>query len=386
MMLCYKKTKHNNRVSGEKAGRTLEWLIIFGATILAALAGMVYLTACVGRFGFVKKLAGGSKWGRRAIALALLAAAFAALTLCMSMVNAVVVFLHEVLFFLLFGLLARIVRRRTGREVRSYWQGWLALGVSAVYLAVGFYLCHHVWQKDYALQTEKELGTLKIALIADSHLGTTFDGEGFARHLKTIEAQSPDLLVIAGDFVDDGTKRDDMLRACHALGETSFPYGVWYAYGNHDEGYFGRRDFTAEELEEALRQNGVHVLADAYETVDDRLIVAGRRDSSMGPRKNMDALLADADTGKYILVIDHEPNDYENEAASPADLVLSGHTHGGQLIPITYVGKWFGLLDRVYGHETRQGTDFIVTSGISDWEILFKTGTRSEYVILSVEG
>ena len=73
-----------------------------------------------------------------------------------------------------------------------------------------------------------------------------------------------------------------------------------------------------------------------------------------------------------------------NEAASAADLVVSGHTHGGQLFPATYVGEWFGINDRTYGHENRNGTDFIVTSGISDWEIQFKTGTKSEYVMIDV--
>ena len=364
----------------------MEWLIIFGAAMLAFLLGLAYLTVCVGRFAFIQKLSGGSKWRRGAISLVVLAAAFALLTLCMSPINAGIVFLHVVIFFLLFGLVMRLVRRLTKKESRIYWQGLLALGVSVLYLTVGYVLCHHVWQKDYTLQTDKQLGTLKVALLADSHLSTTFDGEGFARHLQTIEAQSPDMLVIAGDFVDDGSKRGDLLRACEALGEMQLPYGVWYAYGNHDEGYFGNRDFTAAELEEALLRNGVHILADQYEAVDDRLIVAGRLDSSLGPRKDMASLLAGADTSKYILILDHEPNDYANEANSPADLVLSGHTHGGQLIPITYVGKWFGLLDRVYGYERRQGTDFIVTSGISDWEILFKTGTRSEYVMITIEG
>jgi hypothetical protein len=98
----------------------------------------------------------------------------------------------------------------------------------------------------------------------------------------------------------------------------------------------------------------------------------------------MDELLDGVDPNKYIIVLDHEPNDYDNEAASAADLVVSGHTHGGQLIPITYVGEWFGINDRTYGHENRNGTDFIVTSGISDWEIQFKTGTKSEYVIIEI--
>lgn len=364
----------------------MEWLIIFGAVIAALLLGAAYLTACIGRFDFVQKLSGQRKWRRRWISLLILTAAFAVLAWALSPINAVVVLLHAVVFFLLFGLGLRIARRHGKKPIQDRWQGWLALGVTAVYLAVGYGLCHHVWQKDYALQTEKEIGTLRIALIADSHLGTTFDGEGFARHMKTIEAQQPDLLVIAGDFVDDGTKRSDLLRACRALGETAFPYGVWYAYGNHDEGYFRGRDFTGAELAQALRDNGVHVLADETETVDGRLTIAGRLDATYPARMEMDTLLAGVDTDNYILVIDHEPNDYENEARSPADLVLSGHTHGGQLIPITYVGKWFGMLDRVYGYENRQGTDFIVTSGISDWELLFKTGTRSEYVIITVSG
>ncbi len=82
-------------------------------------------------------------------------------------------------------------------------------------------------------------------------------------------------------------------------------------------------------------------------------------------------------------MMDHQPNDYANEAGY-ADLVVSGHTHGGQLIPIGIIGKLIGAFDRAYGWEKRDGTDFIVTSGISDWAILFKTGTKSEYLIINV--
>ena len=361
------------------------WLIILGAVLAAALAGAVYLTACIGHFRFVRKLSGGKKLRNRGISFLILAAVFAALAAWLSFFNAVIVFLHAAVFFLLTGLVFRVFPHLRGREFRVNWQGLLALGLTVAYLAAGYILCHHVWRKDYRLRTDKEVGTLTIALIADSHLGTTFDGEGFARHLKTIAAQSPDLLMIAGDFVDDSTKREDMFRACEALGEADFPLGVWYVYGNHDRGYSRSQGF-AMELESLLLENGVHVLADAYETVDDRLIVAGRKDRSFASRESMDELLSGADTDKYVVVLDHQPNDYEEEARSPADLVLSGHSHGGQLIPITYAGKWLGMLDSVYGHENRQGTDFIVTSGISDWELQFKTGTRSEYVIITVEG
>ena len=91
------------------------------------------------------------------------------------------------------------------------------------------------------------------------------------------------------------------------------------------------------------------------------------------------------DTSKYIIIMDHQPTDYDNESNTAVDLVLSGHTHGGQLFPFNNAGKLFGLSDSIYGHTHLNGTDFIVTSGISDWALLFKTGTKSEYVIINVK-
>lgn len=54
------------------------------------------------------------------------------------------------------------------------------------------------------------------------------------------------------------------------------------------------------------------------------------------------------------------------------------------MFPINIISYLSGVNDRIYGHENREGTDFIVTSGISDWDILFKTGTKSEYVIIDI--
>ena len=364
----------------------MRWRLEIGAAMAVVGIALVYLTVCVGRFRFVQKLSGGKK-GRRILLSAVFTAAFVLLlSAFMSAVNVIVVLLHLLLFFLLFGLIVRIAERVRGKKFRLNWQGLLALGCCAVWLTAGYVLCHEVRQKDYMLETDKELGTLRVALIADSHLGTTFDGEGFAEQLAVIAAQEPDLLVITGDFVDDSSTRADLVRACEALGETEFPYGVWYVYGNHDRGYGRGRGFTAGELEELLLQNGVHVLKDEAVLVDGRFYVAGRLDASFGQRLSAGELLAGLDADKYIIVLDHQPGDYENESRTAADLVLSGHTHGGQLIPINRAGEWLGVNDRTYGHERREGTDFIVTSGISDWELLFKTGTRSEYVVITVRG
>ena len=84
--------------------------------------------------------------------------------------------------------------------------------------------------------------------------------------------------------------------------------------------------------------------------------------------------------------MDHQPCDYQAQENAGVDLVLSGHTHGGQLIPIGLINPLVSENDKVYGHEKRGDTNFIVSSGISDWEVLFKTGCRSEYVVIEVKG
>lgn len=359
------------------------WAIIAAAVLAAAIAGVVYMTACVGRFGIIKSLAGEKKWLKNLISMGVIAVIFVILSFAMTAINAIIVLLNEVLFFLFFGAVMKIAGAVTGKEFTVNWQGWLAIGASVIYLGIGWWLLHNVWQKNYNLTTDKNV-KLNIAMFADSHIGTTFDGEGFAEHMKTIKQQRPDILFIVGDLVDDSSNKADLQRACEALGSLNLKYGVWYVYGNHDKGYYNSRDFSAEELEDILKQNGIHVLADEYELVDDSFYVVGRKDKSDEDRKSMEELMKGLDTSKYIIVLDHQPGDYDSEAASGADLVLSGHTHGGQLFPVTYVGEWFNINDATYGYERRNDTDFIVTSGISDWELKFKTGTRSEYVMINV--
>ena len=118
------------------------------------------------------------------------------------------------------------------------------------------------------------------------------------------------------------------------------------------------------------------------------LWIVGRKDRSeeqrSGGRQSAEALLSAVDRNGYIVILDHQPHDFDGEAAAGADLVLSGHTHGGQFFPFNRVGQWLGENALSYGHERRQGTDFIVSSGISNWTFQFKTGCRSEIVLITL--
>jgi len=365
------------------------WGLIFAVIIIAALGGFVYLCSRVYRFSFWEKILP-KRLPRMAVSCVPVVLALLVLSLSLGIMNAIIALLVLIAFWLLSDLAVWIIGRVRRKKFVRNWAAVPAVLASVIYLAVGWGLAHHVWITEYTVQTEKEVGSLRVALFADSHVGATFDGEGFAEQMTRIQEQNPDIVIIAGDFVDDDTSKADMVTACKALGTLQTTYGVFFAFGNHDKGYYDSRDYTGDDLKAELFANGVTVLEDEAVLVDNRFYIVGRQDRSEiergEGRAEISDLIAPLDPSKFFLIVDHQPNDYEKESEAGADLVLSGHTHGGQLFPVTYVGEWFGANDRTYGYERRGNSQFIVTSGISDWAIAFKTGTRSEFVMIDVQG
>lgn len=307
--------------------------------------------------------------------------------------NAIVCILHLIIFWLISDGIFTLIKKRRKKSLKRYYAGAVALVFTIGYLGSGWYLAHHVWETDYQIQTDKEVGSLRVAVFADSHVGTTFHGEGFAEHMKTIEEQHPDVVLIVGDFVDDDTTKEDMIACCKALGELDTTYGVYYVFGNHDKGYYPPeyRGYDGNDLIVELEKNQVHVLQDEVELIADKFYIIGRQDKSeeyAEKRATMEELTANLDPDKFSIVLDHQPQDYAAQQNVNVDLVLSGHTHGGQLFPLMTIENLTKMTpdDRVYGYEQRENTNFIVTSGISDWAIKFKTGCKSEYLMIDIEG
>lgn len=367
------------------------WLIIAGLVLLASVGGFIYLTAGFHRFGFMKKLGEDHKissWLISAAAIAVMGGIWGLINIW----SVMIVLIHLFFFWLGADAVSAFISRCRKKKPKRNYAGAAALLVTTVYLSIGWFLAHAVVRTDYDLQTDKSIGSqgLRIALVADSHLGITLDGDQFARQMKRINEDEPDMVIVAGDFVDDDSERKDMVRACEAIGNIKTKYGVFYSLGNHDKGYFSSgRDFTIDDVISELEKNGVTVLMDEAVMIDENICIIGRKDKSeeaSGGRKTMAELTAGMPEKSYKIVIDHQPNDYAAEAAGGADLVLSGHTHGGHIFPAGYIGVLIGANDRAYGTERRDGTDFVVTSGISGWAIPFKTGCKSEYVLIDVEG
>lgn len=361
------------------------WLLFFIFFFAAAIGCVVYLITRVHRFTVIARLAE----KHRVLSWFASAAAVASIGLFafINVWTVIVVLLHLAAAWGICDFAAFIVRKASKRDIGYDIQGAAAILICAVYLGVGWYNAHHVSVTEYKFETEKDIGDgIRIVEIADAHLGMTLDGEGFARQMERLNEYGPDAVVIVGDFVDDDSKLEDLVRACRALGELETKYGVYFVYGNHDDGYYRSRDFDPARLRAQLVSSGVRILEDESVLVDDLFYIIGRKDRSAGNREGASALTAELDREKYMIMLDHQPNDYDAESESGADLVLSGHTHGGHMFPAGYIGLAMGSNDLVYGTQTTGATNFVVTSGISGWAIPFKTGTFSEFVVIDVAG
>lgn len=358
------------------------WRLLMIALFFIALLDAVYVVCRFHKFALIHRIA---KKNRLLAWLAcLLPVAVCALFLLINVYAAVIVFIHLALIWMLADLIGWVIKKRARRSFRRYWAGLVALCITAVYLGIGWFNAHHVFISRYTFTSDKLSSPLRVALVSDSHLGITLSGDTFAREMERLQQYAPNVLLLAGDFVDDDSSREDMLAACDALGRFDAPFGVYFIYGNHDKGYFNYRNFSTAELDDALLRNHVVILEDASVLLDDRFYIIGRQERTERSRASMPALTDGLDASKYMILLDHQPNDYAAEAASPVDLVLSGHTHGGHIFPAGQIGLLMGSNDRRYGAETRNGTAFVVTSGISGWAIPFKTGTFSETVVIDI--
>lgn len=364
-------------------------MLFLALTILLCLlflAGLVYLISRFHRFRIIQEIQEKNKrlsWFLAAVPLLLIIVVF-----LFSPYVAVIGTLHLLAFWGVGDLIAFLIRKGTKKTFRYDFLGIGVVLFTCIYLGFGWHFAHHVYETDYVVDTDKHLSSdsVRVVLIADSHLGEILSGDDFAREMERIEAVHPDLLIIAGDFVDDDSDRANMEKACRALGTLETTYGIYLTFGNHDEGYFeGSRDFTLQDLRDELEKNHVTVLEDETVLINDELYLIGRKDRSEENRMPIEALTVPLDQSKYMLVIDHQPNDYQNEADANVDLVVSGHTHGGHIFPAGYIGVWIGANDAFYGLEQRGNTDFIITSGISGWAIPLKTGAISEYVVIDIQ-
>ena len=359
------------------------FLLMLTITLVVLIPVNIYIGIQVHKLDFVKKIK--NKYLRL-----LASSTFFIITIILLLidsVNANFIVLH--FFFILFigeiiysivCMFKRKVKLKNGPELTLL----ISLLFTVVYLSYGYYVAHHVVETHYDVVATKDLGVenFRIVQVTDSHIGATMDGDKFYKYMLDINETNPDIVVITGDFIDDSTTDKDLKRACEGLGALKTKYGVYYIFGNHDKGFFKNR---SQILREELEKNNVKILEDTGLDIVGNIYLYGRKDRQISTRKTAQDIMQEIDPNKYVIVLNHQPTDYDNESEAKIDLVLSGHTHGGQVFPLQIIDKMIGANNQIYGMETRDTTTFIVSSGIGDWEVAFKTGTVAEYVVIDIK-
>ncbi|MCG6981365.1 MAG: metallophosphoesterase [Deltaproteobacteria bacterium] len=203
-------------------------------------------------------------------------------------------------------------------------------------------------------------GTVLVAM-SDLHLGTLLGERWLEARVAQVQAQQPDLVVLLGDlFEGHGKPQGRLLRALRLL---SAPLGVWVVPGNHELHH--RHHGSTFLIEEA----GFRILRNSWAEVQPGLVMAGVDDLTALRRSGqggdpISKALADRPPGATIL-LSHTPWQADRAARAGVGLMLSGHTHGGQIWPFDY------LLKRVYplleGRYEVDGMTVIVCRGTGTW-------------------
>ena len=290
-------------------------------------------------------------------------------------------------------LLRRLAKRYSGTKCyavfrRIYRSGLVPVFAMCLILGWGFRNMGQIGAAEYTVTSEKLDSCYDVVFLSDIHYDTVQDPDVLNRAMEEINALQPDIIILGGDIVEEGTSKESMEEAFRTLGNLRSVYGTYYIYGNHDRQRYlpdSSRSYTEEELEQAITTNGIEILCDRYITLEKDLLLVGREDvgESYG-RIPMRDLLLGADKERFLLVADHQPADAEENALERVDLQLSGHTHAGQIFPAGHLIELFGGLN--YGLYREGDCQVIVSSGAAGWGFPFRTQGRCEYVVVHLRG
>ena len=291
--------------------------------------------------------------------------------------SSIFVMLYMVIIFLLLdlGRLLHIVPRDW------LYSNWTSTGLLAA-LLIGIFVYgnwhyRHKYRETLELTTTKQLKKdMTIVMLSDMHIGYHNRRSELARWVDMINAEQPDMILIAGDIIDGSMRPLLEERMAEEFQRLKAP--IYACLGNH-EYYAGDTDAL-----QFYHDAGIHLLRDSIAMVDG-LAIIGRDDRTNIGRKSVKELLNSfsLDNTPYTIVLDHQPYHLERTEAAGVDFQLSGHTHHGQVWPISWITE--SIYECAFGAYQRGNTRYYISSGLGIWGGKFRIGTRSEYVVATIK-
>ena len=216
---------------------------------------------------------------------------------------------------------------------------------------------------------------LRVGLITDVHLSATVPAEDVTRAVEMLRSADPDLIILGGDYVTYGNRAYVEPVAELLAPLAAARHGAFAVLGNHDDD---------KDMPAALAAKGMTVLKDQRTTVTingERIDFAGIR---FWTRRVNDIARVLKDTGTTTILLAHDPRRLVEAATLDVQLVLSGHTHGGQVV-LPAVGAIAGRKFPVLaGSATRENTTLFVSRGVGTVYVPVRMNCPPEVAVLTL--
>jgi len=283
-----------------------------------------------------------------------------------------IAFLYLIIVFILADILS-LCRVLPRSFLSSSTAGLLCVtGIVAVILVSGGIHYRHKYREEMTVRTEKPLEQpLTVVLASDLHVGYTNRRKELSRWMDLIDAEHPDLVLFGGDIID--MRLRPVLEGNYAEEFRRLSAPAFAVLGNHE--YFGDEAGAEEFFSDA----GIVLLKDSvakFKGVD----IVGRDDRTNRRRKELTEI-ADSLDG-FTILLDHQPYNLEEAEAAGIDFQFSGHTHHGQVWPLSWITDL--MYEKAWGHHTRGDTRYYISSGLGIWGPKIRIGSRSEYLVLHI--
>lgn len=255
---------------------------------------------------------------------------------------------------------------------------WCALGITVCVLGYGYYNYRNPVVNEMMLSMDKPLdASVRVVAVSDVHLGFATGKKQLQKYVELINSQKPDVILIAGDLIDNSVAPLREERMNEELSQLKAPMGVYMVPGNHE--YISGID----EVEDFLRNTPIVLLRDSVVTLPCGVQIVGRDDRHNRRRIPLNDIMRKTDGSKPIVMLDHQPYQVAKKDSAGVDVQISGHTHRGQVFPMNLLVD--AMYEQSWGYRKWSHSHVYVSSGLSLWGPPFRIGTDSDVAVITLK-
>ncbi|MED4402431.1 metallophosphoesterase [Metabacillus fastidiosus] len=260
------------------------------------------------------------------------------------------------------------------REKVTKRTGFAVMAIVCCLFIYGAYNAYTPVVRTYEINIPKHVEGKKefnIVMASDMHFGVLSGSKHAENLVKEINSLNPDFVLFPGDIIDDDLNMFLAKGIPPILKQIKAP--VYMSLGNHD------REVT-EELMKSFRESGMDVLFDEVLVLDNGITLVGRKDKGYREevRLKLNDLMKNVDLNKPVILMDHQPYDFDIAEENGVDLLVSGHTHRGQIAPGHLITQ--KIYENDWGYLRKGNLHTIVSSGYGFWGTPIRIGSQSEIV------